>query len=51
MQIVPAKTAELIPAVEEPSQEPPRGRTREKWLALVAFVVVTTFAVAVLYPK
>jgi len=28
----------------EPIPEPPRGCLREKWLALVAFVVVTAFA-------
>ena len=43
-------TSEPIPSIE-PQSEPQLVAPREKWLALVAFVVVTAFGVALLYAK
>lgn len=43
-------TSEPIPSIER-QHEPQLVAAREKWVALVAFVVVTAFGVALLYVK
>jgi hypothetical protein len=43
-------STELIPTLE-PYPEPARSSSREKWLALIAFVAVSVFAVALLHPR
>jgi hypothetical protein len=45
-----ATPTELIPT-NEPCREPQRSGSQEKWLALIAFVVVTVSAVALLLPR
>ncbi|MGP0073196.1 MAG: hypothetical protein ACLPWF_14855 [Bryobacteraceae bacterium] len=43
-------STELIPT-SGPFPEPPRGSSREKWLALIALVMVSVAAVALLHPR
>lgn len=45
-----ATPTELIPN-NEPCRKPMRSALREKWFALIAFVVVTVSAVALLLPR
>jgi hypothetical protein len=42
--------SQSIPHIEAPPESPVHG-TREKWFAVIACLLVTIFAVVVLYPK
>lgn len=46
-----AQTTPEVIADSQPERATVRGSSREKWFALIGFLVVTAFAVALLFPR